>query len=204
MTSLTNTTAPLNDEVKGHRISVYPINPIFLNRWSPRAYSERKVSDQDLYTVLEAAHWAPSSNNDQPWRFIFAKTDEQLAVFHTFLSEFNLSWASKAPVLIMVASNKYRENGDSNRPHPFDSGTAWGYLALQAKLLGLDTHAMGGFDREKARIALNVPDEFELHAVVTLGYRGDKNTLSDTMQQREIPNQRRSLNDVIFEGKVKS
>ncbi len=202
MTINTIASTQLSDEVKGHRTSEYPINPIFLNRWSPRAYSDREVSEQDLYTVLEAAHWAPSSYNDQPWRFIYAQTDAQLAVFHSFLVEFNLSWASKAPVLILVASHKFRENGDPNPPHSFDSGTAWGYLALQAKLLGLDAHAMGGFDREKAKIALNLPDEFELHAVVSLGYQGDKNTLPEGLQKVEVPNQRRPLHEVIYEGNM--
>src|SRR5690554_2946921 len=107
------------------RVSPYPIDPIFLNRWSPRAYSDRTVSDQDIYTVIEAAHWAPSANNLQPWRFIIAKTEEQLAHFHTFINEFNLIWASKAPVLIMVASKKTKDNGDPNGPHAFDTGTAW-------------------------------------------------------------------------------
>ncbi|UUZ92281.1 nitroreductase family protein [Paenibacillus sp. P25] len=165
----------ISPEVEPHRKPEYGVNPLFLNRWSPRSFSDRKVSDQDLYAVLEAAHWAPSSYNDQPWRFIVAKTDERLGVFHEFLNEFNRSWASKAPVLLLVASDKQRENGDPNGAHAFDSGTAWGYLALQAKLLGLATHAIGGFDRDKARQSLNVPERFELHAVIALGYQGDKN-----------------------------
>jgi nitroreductase len=193
----------ISQEVKDHRNSDYPVSPLFLNRWSPRAYSNQKVSDQDLFTVLEAAHWAPSSNNDQPWRFVYAKTEEQLAVFHLFLNEFNRSWAVNAPVLILVASQKIRANGDFNGPHSFDSGTAWGYLALQAKMLGLNAHAMGGFDREKARTLLNVPDEFDVHAVIALGYPGDKNSLPESLQNREFPNQRRPLHEVIFEGEVK-
>jgi nitroreductase len=190
-------------EVKGRRESENPVNPLFLNRWSPRAFSDQKVSDQDLYTILEAAHWAPSSFNDQPWRFIIAKTEEQLQAFHPILSEFNRTWASKAPVLVMVASHKLRDNGDFNVPHAFDSGTAWGYLALQAKLLGLATHAIGGFDRETARTVLQVPDEFDLHCVVAIGYRGDKEGLPEALQEREVPNGRLPLSKVIFEGKMK-
>jgi nitroreductase len=193
----------LDNEVQGQRKSQYPINPIFLNRWSPRAYANRAVSEQDLMTVLEAAHWAPSSFNDQPWRFIYAKTNGQLAVFHRFLSEFNLTWAAQAPVLILVATDKLRPNGDPNGAHSFDGGTAWGYMALQAKLLGLVTHAMGGFDREKARELLNIPDNFELHAVVALGYPGDKNQLPTSLQEREVPNGRGPLEEVIFEGTMK-
>jgi nitroreductase len=192
----------LLDEVKSYRKSEYPITPLFLNRWSPRAYSDRKVNDQDLLTVLEAAHWAPSSNNDQPWRFFVAKTEEQLELFHSFISEFN-SWSFKAPVLILIGSDKLRPNGDPNGAHAFDSGTAWGSLALQAQILGLATHAMGGFDRTKARTVLNIPDHIELHAVISLGYRGDKNQLPERVREREVPNTRRPLSEVIYEGKVK-
>ncbi|MEK3725354.1 nitroreductase family protein [Paenibacillus sp. FSL H8-0034] len=190
------------EEVQAHRKPEYPVTPLFLNRWSPRAYSDQPVSEQDLHTLLEAAHWAPSSFNDQPWRFIVAKTDEQLAVFHDFLSEFNRSWASKAPVLILVASDTKRENGDPNGAHAFDSGAAWGSLALQAKLLGLVTHAIGGFSRDQARTALNIPSTWELHAVIALGYQGDKLSLAEGLRERELPNTRRPLNEVIFEGKI--
>jgi nitroreductase len=192
----------LSEEVLTHRKSEHPINPLFLNRWSPRAFSTQKVSDQDLHTILEAAHWAPSSYNDQPWRFFVAKTEEQLAVFRGFLGEFNRLWASKAPLLVLVASDKLRENGDPNGPHAFDAGTAWGYLALQAKLLGLETHAMGGFDRDQARAVLQVPDNLELHAVIAIGYQGDKSQLAAGLQEREIPNTRRPLSEVVFEAKV--
>jgi nitroreductase len=193
----------LAEVVQSHRKSEYPINPLFLNRWSPRAFSSQPVSDQDLHTILEAAHWAPSSYNDQPWRFFVAKTEEQLAVFHEFLGEFNRLWASKAPILVLVASDKFRENGDPNGPHAFDAGTAWGYLALQAKLLGLDTHAMGGFSRDQARAVLQVPDNIELHAVIAIGYPGDKSELPAGLQEREIPNTRRPLSEVIIEIKAK-
>ncbi|GIO54214.1 nitroreductase family protein [Paenibacillus cineris] len=188
-------------EVQGQRKSDYPVSPLFLNRWSTRAFSTRKVSDQDLYTILEAAHWAPSSYNDQPWRFIVAKTEEQLSTFHSFLNEFNLTWASSAPVLIVVASDKLRENGDPNGAHAFDAGAAWASLAIQATILGLHTHAIGGFDRNKARDILNVPDHIELHAVIALGYLGDKSVLPEAIQQREVPNDRRPLNELVFEGK---
>ncbi|OZB98905.1 nitroreductase family protein [Paenibacillus sp. XY044] len=191
----------ISPEVQGQRKSEYPVSPLFLNRWSTRAFSNQEVSDQDLYAILEAAHWAPSSYNDQPWRFIVAKTEEQLGEFHAFLSEFNLAWASSAPVLIVVASDKLRENGDPNGAHAFDAGAAWASLAIQATLLGLHTHAIGGFDRNKAREILNVPDQIELHAVIALGYLGDKSVLPEAIQQREVPNDRRTLNELVFEGK---
>lgn len=194
----------LMDVVRANRKSEHVVSPLFLNRWSPRAFANRPISDTDLLTLLEAAHWAPSSFNDQPWRFIVAKTNKQLQVFHSFLNDFNKSWATKAPVLILVASDKLRENGDPNGAHTFDAGTAWGYMALQALLLGMATHAIGGFDRIKARELLNVPDQYELHAVVVIGYQGDKSELPEGVQQREVPNNRKPLNDVTFYGKVRT
>ena len=192
----------ISTEVQATRVSEYPVSPLFLNRWSTRAFSTREVSDQDLYTVLDAAHWAPSSYNDQPWRFIVAKTKEQRSVFHQFINEFNLTWVSTAPVLIVVASDKLRDNGDPNGAHAFDAGAAWASMAIQATMLGMVTHAMGGIDRNKARQMLNIPDNFEIHAVIALGYHGDKSLLPEGIQQREVPNSRRPLNELVFEGKI--
>ncbi|WP_416828344.1 nitroreductase family protein [Ectobacillus polymachus] len=189
-------------EVKENRKSEHDVSPLFLNRWSPRAYSYQPVSDEDLYQVLEAGHWAASSFNDQPWRFIVAKTKEDLKTFHDFLNPFNRTWASKAPVLVLIASDTLRENGDKNRAHAFDAGAAWANIALQATILGLSTHAMGGFDREQARKVLNLPDTYEVHAVITIGYRGDKEILDESLQDREVPNTRKPLEEVVFFGKV--
>ncbi|MDR4947299.1 nitroreductase family protein [Neobacillus cucumis] len=197
-----NPTQQLASEVEENRQSEYSINPLFLNRWSPRAYSEQKISDEELYKILEAATWAPSSFNDQPWRFFVAKTENQLKTFHEFLNPFNLTWAKSAPVLVLLTSNKKRENGDPNSAHTFDAGTAWGHLSLQATLLGLSTHAIGGFDKEKARSLLNVPDDFDLHVVISIGYRGKKETLSESLQEREQPSTRKPLKDVLFEGNI--
>ncbi|MGE7759093.1 nitroreductase family protein [Peribacillus sp. NPDC097895] len=194
----------LSSEVKEYRKAEHSVSPLFLNRWSPRAYSDRKISDDDLYSVLEAAQWAPSSFNDQPWRFIVAKTEPQLKIFHEFLIPFNRAWAEKAPVLVLVASSTRRENGDPNGAHAFDAGTAWGYLAIQATLLGLSTHAIGGFDKDKARNLLNVPDDFDLHAVITIGYRGEKEALEKNLQDRENPSTRKPLKEVVFEGAINS
>lgn len=200
MSLTVNPAENLTSEVEKYRKAEHSVSPLFLNRWSPRAYSERKVSDEDLQSILEAAHWAPSSFNDQPWRFFIAKTEAQLKVFHEFLFPFNRSWAEKAPALILIASNKNRDNGDPNGAHAFDTGAAWGYLALQATILGLSTHAMGGFDKDKARQLLNVPEDFDIHVVISVGYRGEKETLDEKLQERENPSSRKSLQEVIFEG----
>ncbi|MED4402323.1 nitroreductase family protein [Metabacillus fastidiosus] len=199
MSLIINPVEKLTPEVEQHRKTAYSVNPLFLNRWSPRAYSNEKISDDDLYSILEAAHWAPSAYNDQPWRFIVAKNEQQLKIFHEFLNPYNRSWAEKAPVLVLIASNKVRDNGETNGAHVFDTGAAWGHLAIQATLLGISTHAIGGFDKEKAYTLLNLPSEFELHAVIAIGYRGEKGSLDPSLQQREQPNDRRALEEVIFE-----
>lgn len=194
----------LSDEVKANRKAYFPINPLFLNRWSPRSYLDKKVSDQDLYTVLEAARWAPSASNEQPWRFIVAKTDKQLNTFYQFIMERNRLWCEKAPILILLASQTISENGKPNGCHAFDTGAAWASLAFQAKLLGLSTRAMAGFDKEKSRQLLNLPETLALHAVIALGYQGEKMDLADEkFREMEQPNQRRPLYQSVFEEKSK-
>ncbi|MDB5084382.1 MAG: Nitroreductase family protein [Bacilli bacterium] len=189
------------EEVRVHRTPEHEVTPLFLNRWSPRAYTNRQVSDQDLSTVLEAAHWAPSSFNDQPWRFFVATTEPELKLFHEFLSSFNQQWAVHAPVLMLLASDRLRPNGDPNSAHAFDAGAAWANLALQATLLEMSAHAMGGFDRDKARSLLNIPEQFDLHVVISLGYRGDKDSLEPGMRESEFPSPRRPMREVIYQGK---
>lgn len=197
-----NLVQELAAEVKENRKSANEVSPLFLNRWSPRSFEDRSVSDADLNRVLEAAHWAASSYNDQPWRFIVAKSEEDLKTFREFLNPFNLAWAEKAPVLLLIASDTLRENGDPNRAHAFDAGAAWANLALQATILGLSTHAIGGFDREQAQKATNLPESYEAQAVIAIGYRGDKEALDERLQEREEPNTRKPLEDVVFYGKV--
>jgi nitroreductase len=185
--------------VKDNRNPEFEVSPQFLNRWSPRSYTDQKVSEADLNQILEAARWAPSSNNLQPWRFYVAKTEAQLEVFKQFIAPFNRAWTDRVPQMLLLASAKLTPKGDHNGEHAFDAGTAWGYIALQATLLGLISHAIGGFDRVKARELLHVPDDFELHAVIVIGYQGDKSILSEALQEREKPNQRNPIADSIIE-----
>ncbi|MEW9700245.1 nitroreductase family protein [Paenibacillus sp. SI8] len=190
----------LSPEVRENRQAEYGVNPLFLNRWSPRSYTNQQVSDEVLYAVLEAARWAPSSSNGQPWKFIIAKTEEQLNLFQTFIKPNNRLWTDHAPVLILILSAKYREDGAVNGASAFDAGAAWASLALQAKLLGLATRAVGGYDQEQARIALHIPEAYNLHAVIALGYQGEKELLEESFQEKEKPNGRRSLHESIIEG----
>jgi nitroreductase len=184
-----------------NRKADYPIAANIINRWSPRSFQDKAVPDELLLSLFEAARWAPSSRNIQPWRFIIARSQADLHKFHNFISEGNLEWCRNAPVLALVISHKQTDEGTQNRTHAFDTGTAWGFLALQAIENGLITHAMGGFNRDKAREALQVPEEYELHCVIAIGYRGDLQALSDDHQEREKPSSRRPLLESLFEGK---
>lgn len=190
----------LSAEVQTSRSADYPVSPLFLNRWSPRAYASRHISDETLHSVLEAARWAPSSGNQQPWRFVVARTPEQRELFKRFIRLNNRLWTDHAPVLLLLASATRRADGLPNGAHAFDTGAAWASLALQATLLGLSTRAVGGFDRDEARIALNVPDDIELHAVVALGYRGDAEQLAPDFIDKEKPNARKPLAESIVDG----
>ncbi|AHV95963.1 nitroreductase [Paenibacillus sabinae T27] len=196
-----NPTQELSEEVEANRKADHPINPLFLNRWSPRSYADRVVSEEDLLTVLEAARWAPSARNGQPWRFVLAKTEEQLQTFRELVLPSNRLWADQAPVLIALASYKLWDDGQPNRFHAFDTAAAWQALALQASLLGLSTRAIASFDQEKARTALNVPDDYEVHLIIALGYKGDAGSVHENYRELEKPNARRSLSDSIIEGK---
>jgi nitroreductase len=188
------------EEIEAHRQPDHEIHPQFLTRWSPRAFKDQEVPDDVLHSVFEAARWAPSGSNLQPWRYIIAHTPEQRSRFLEFISPFNVEWCQKAPVLAVVASHSKAANGNHNGSHAFDAGTSWGFLALEASNQGLITHAMGGFDKAKAREILHVPDEYELHAVIAIGYRGPKESLSERNLNREFPSDRNPVSDMVFEG----
>lgn len=179
------------------RQAEYNIDPIYLNRWSPRSFLEKEVSEDVLMSVLEAAHWAPSANNSQPWRFVIARSQEDRERFHSFIKEGNRKWCEKAPVFVAILSDK------KFGYHAFDSGSAWGYLALQASQKGLITHPMAGFYQDQAREALNVPDDFDIQVIVAMGYQGEKEALPAELQDREQPSGRRPLKELIFEGEYK-
>lgn len=185
------------DDVKAHRQPEHPIHPLILNRWSPRAYRTDGVPERDLHTVLEAACWAPSSGNQQPWRFYVAVAEAEHETFRSFILPGNRAWTDQAPVLILIASETRRENGDPNGSHAFDAGAAWGFLSVQAALLGLSTRAVGGFDRARARQELRVPEGIELHAVIALGYRGQPENLPDPLREKEKPTGRRPIRDSL-------
>lgn len=179
----------------------FEIIPEIKERWSPRAFDSRLVPREDLMPLLEAARFAPSCFNEQPWRFIIADNEIMLQKMRGLLTPSNLEWAKKAPVLILIVSKKtFTLNGKDNYWHMFDAGTSWGYLSLEAQRRGLITHAMGGFNREKAREEFCIPEDYTIIAVIAVGYYGQKDSLSQELQNRENPDNRKNIEDLLLKG----
>lgn len=197
-----NMITELKAEVKKTRKADYAIDPIFLNRWSPRAMSGEALTDEELMPLFEAARWAPSSYNAQQRRFLYAKRDTRnWDVFFDLLVEGNKIWAKNAAVLVVVISRKnFEYNEKPSRTNFFDTGAAWENLALQGSLRGLVVHGMQGFDYEKARTALSIPDNYEVCAMIAIGKKGNKENLPKDLQKMEEPNDRRPLKEIVIEG----
>ncbi|QIR35429.1 nitroreductase family protein [Tolypothrix sp. PCC 7910] len=184
--------------------TLYPVEELLRERWSPLAFSEEPVETDKLCTILEAAGWAASSYNEQPWSFIVATKDNP-AEFQRLLdclAEGNQEWAKNAPVLIIsVAKLNFERNGVENRHAFHDVGAATTTLAIQAMALGLFIHQMAGFDVPKAKEVYSIPDGYEPVAAIALGYLGDPQTLSERLQQRELAlRSRKPLETYVFSG----
>ncbi len=181
----------------------YPIIPLIEKRWSPRSFLDRAVEPEKLRSCLEAARWAASCFNEQPWRYIVAVSDDEPGFkrLADCLVPGN-SWARQAGVLIIsVASMKFANNGNPNRHAFHDVGLATAHLVLQATELGLSVHQMAGFDRQKAREACSIPEDFDPVAFLAMGYAGEPDRLSDELKKRELaPRVRRSQTDFVFNG----
>ncbi len=183
----------------------YPIHDLIKRRWSPRAFSDRPVEPDTLRSLLEAARWAPSSNNEQPWNFIVATKDNQTE-FSQLLSclvEGNSLWAQHAPVLMVsVARMSFEDDGKPNRHAFHDVGQAVANLIVQATALGLAVHQMAGFHPDKVRELYGVPKEFEPVAAIALGYPGDPQSLPDKLRTRELaPRERKHIAKFVFTGR---
>ena len=190
--------------IKDFRKPQYEVDDIFINRWSPRAMSAEEIDEATLMSLFEAAHWAPSSNNNQPWRFIYARRNSShWETFFNLLAESNRIWAKNAAVLIVVISRKTFDNGKPSITHSYDAGAAWGSLALMGSLRGLVVHGMQGFDYEKAKQALGVPDDYTVEAMIAVGRKGRKEDLPSFLQEREFPSARKSIAEIAFEGHFK-
>ena len=180
----------------------HPIEPVLLDRWSPRAMSGEEISQEELMRLFEAARWAPSSFNAQQWRALYARRNtETWQTFFDLLVEANKAWAKNAAVLILFISRRFFDhNNEPSVTHSYDCGAAWENLALQGCQQGLVVHGMEGFDYERARTELRVPDEFQVEAMAAVGKPGSKESLPEKLKARESPNQRRKLSESVFEG----
>jgi nitroreductase len=180
----------------------HPIDKIFVDRWSPRAMSGEAIAEHDLMVLFEAARWAPSSYNNQPWRLLYARRDsEHWPLFLDLLVQSNRIWAARAAALLLfISKTTFDYNGKPARTHSFDTGAAWENLALQAMLRGYVAHGMQGFDYERAKTALNVPDEYQVEAMAAIGKPGSKDSLPEKLQAMETPNDRRPLARSVCEG----
>lgn len=177
----------------------YDILPEIRERWSARAIDPQPVDHSDIMALLEAARYAPSCFNEQPWRFLIAEDEATLTKMRGVLTPSNQRWANAAPVLILIASSKIlAANGKENYWHMFDAGTAWGYLSLEARRRGLIAHSMGGFNRDEARQVFAIPDDLDIMAVVAVGRYGNPEILPEDLQKREHPNTRKELTELLL------
>lgn len=180
----------------------HPVNALFVNRWSPRSMSGQTVPHADLMSLFEAARWAPSAYNGQPWRFLYAHRDSvHWPLFFELLGEFNQGWCKNAGALVLLlAKTTFDHNNELARLYAFDAGAAWENLALEAASRGLVAHAMQGFDHVKARPALSIPAEFDPMIMIAVGHRAPAEQLPESLRERERPTPRKSLNELAFAG----
>jgi nitroreductase len=188
-----------------NRITEYNIDDVFLKRYSPRAMSGEKITEEELMTLFEAGRWAPSSMNSQPWRFIYAMRETPpFENFLSFLKEHNRSWCKNASVLVVLISKNNLDDGSLSIPHSFDSGSAFENLALQATQMNLVAHPMGGFDKNLAKEKLGVPNDYTIEIMIAIGKHGKIEDLPKELQEREKPSQRKNLEEIVFEGEFKN
>jgi nitroreductase len=186
-------------------VTDYPILPILAERWSPYGFENRPVSETDLCSLFEAARWAASSYNEQPWNYLVA-TRENSAEFGRLLSclvEANQAWAKEAPVLILgIVSLRFARNNQDNRAAVHDLGLAAGNLLAEATTRGLSVHHMIGILPDKARELYQIPEFFEAWTAMAIGYKADPTKLPDALRERDVaPRQRKPLNKFVFTGR---
>jgi nitroreductase len=187
---------------KTDRKANYPISDFILHRWSPRAMSGESLSDEELLPLFEAARWAPSSYNSQPWRFVYAKRETpHFARFMDLLIDFNKSWCQHAAALVIVISRKTFEHNDKpSVTHSFDTGAAWENLAIEGRGRGLVVHGMSGFDFDKAAKTLALPDNYQVECMLAIGKPGPLDKLPKEIADKETPSDRKPLETIAMEG----
>ncbi len=180
------------------------VDALFLERHSPRAMAGTAISKEELMTLFEAARWAPSSFNKQPWRFVYAQkgTPAWDKLFNV-LVQFNQAWVKNAGALILIVS-KQMDEGKVSSTASFDTGSAWQNIALQGSLMGLVIHAMSGFDYKKAADLFSIPKEYTIEAMVAVGNPADATVLPEQMRSGEALSSRKAVHEFAFEGKFKA
>jgi nitroreductase len=180
----------------------YPIDSLFLDRWSPRAMSGEPLAESELMTLFEAARWAPSASNFQPWRIFYAMRDTaEWPVFFGLLKESNQVWCRNAAALLVFASVSINpKTGTPLKTHSYDTGSAWVSVALQGWLKGLVVHGMAGFDYEAARQRLNIPGDWTVEAMAAIGRPGQVEDLPENLRAREVPSTRHPLAALVCRG----
>ena len=192
----------LDTDVFATRVAQAAADEQFIRRWSPRAMSGEALSLEELEPLFEAARWAPSCFNSQPWRFIYAlKGGAHWDAHLALLMDMNQAWAQHAGALIAVVSKRtFEHNGKPAPTASFDTGSAWMSMALQAQHMGLVTHGMWGFHHERAPEALNLSDDYQVEAMVAVGKPGNAADLPEPYAEREVPSERKPLAELAFEG----
>jgi nitroreductase len=182
----------------------HPVHDLIRHRWSPRAFADKLVEPAALASLFEAARWAPSSNNEQPWAYLVATKDhvEEFAKMLSVLVEFNAGWAKSAPVLVLAVSRLNFPNGNPNRNAFYDTGAASALLSLEATEHGLFVHQMAGFDPAKAKQVYEIPADCEAIAAMAIGYPGDPGSLPEKLKEREhAPRTRKPLTEFVMSGR---
>ena len=197
---------PFQNEAQKYRKREHSIHPLIFSRWSPRAMTGDPIADEDLLALFEAARWAPSSYNNQPWRFLYAKRDTaSWPLFFDLMIDFNKGWTKNAGALILAVSNtKFEHNSKPCRTHSFDTGAAWMAMALEGSSRGLVVHGMEGFDYDKARKDLQIPEDHQVEALIAVGKRSEPETLAPELLAREQPSTRKAVEQFVVEGKFRS
>jgi nitroreductase len=185
-----------------NRESTYPILPLLLSRVSYRSFSDERLTEEELLSLFEAARWAPSSYNGQPWRFVYARRgDKEWDKFFNVLIDFNKSWCKNADTLVVVVTRNHFEHNDKPSPTArFDTGAAWMSLALEAHSKNITTHGMQGFDYERIKKDLNISDAFTVEAMIAIGKPGNGENLSAETRAREVPTTRKPLKEIVSKG----
>jgi len=201
---MNNTATPDSQALHSDRTAAHPISALFLQRWSPRSFDPISMPESDLLTILEAARWAPSAFNIQPWRFIYTlRGKANWKDWLELLDPFNASWASNAAALVFLVSDTLTSayKGNSAKPsrtHSFDAGAAWAHLALQATASGYQAHAMAGIHFEAVQQQLAVPDHYRVEIAAAIGRQAPPSRLPQALREREFPSSRLPLQQIAF------